>query len=177
MTKKRLIEREKQFAWIYRKDFPDWGRGRDDSMNLTKYFMLELPMDDSFGPDDIPPIWNLKKYNALGTTMNHAGDSHDAYSVIIDSALGVLAPRRKTTMSSRPHHGCRTTCRACPTEIPFPDRCGAPKPARPCSNSTARSRHASGGKTGRRMPLAGIDTTGSASAPGTRSTRLRPTRS
>ena len=39
MTKKRLIEREKQFSWIYRKDFPDWGRGRDDSMNLTKYFM------------------------------------------------------------------------------------------------------------------------------------------
>ena len=54
MTKKRLIEREKQFAWIYRKDFPDWGRGRDDAMNLTKYFMLELPMDDSFGPDRHP---------------------------------------------------------------------------------------------------------------------------
>ena len=41
MTKKRLLEREEQFAWIYRHDFPDWGRGRDDSMNLTKYFMIE----------------------------------------------------------------------------------------------------------------------------------------
>ena len=90
MTKKRLVEREKQFAWIYRKDFPDWGRGRDDSMNLTKYFMLELPMDNTFGPGDIPSIWNLKKYNVAGTTMNWSGDSHDAYSVIIDSALGVL---------------------------------------------------------------------------------------
>ena len=27
ITKKRLLEREAQFAWIYRKDFPDWGRG------------------------------------------------------------------------------------------------------------------------------------------------------
>ncbi|HJV91912.1 MAG TPA: hypothetical protein VJ572_00480, partial [Azonexus sp.] len=32
ITKKRLLEREAQFAWIYRKDFPDWGRGRDDAM-------------------------------------------------------------------------------------------------------------------------------------------------
>ena len=51
ITKKRLLEREEQFAWIYRQDFPDWGRGRDDAMNLTKYFMLKLPMDDSVGPD------------------------------------------------------------------------------------------------------------------------------
>ena len=51
ITKKRLLEREEQFAWIYRNDFPDWGRGRDDAMNLTKYFMIKLPMDDTFGPD------------------------------------------------------------------------------------------------------------------------------
>ena len=90
MTRKRLLERETQFAWIYRQDFPDWGRGRDDAMNLTKYFMIETPMDESFGPSDIPSIWNLKKYDAPGTTMNWAGDSHDSYSVVIDSALGVL---------------------------------------------------------------------------------------
>ena len=30
---------ETQFAWVYRKDLPDWGRGRDDAMNLTKYFL------------------------------------------------------------------------------------------------------------------------------------------
>ncbi|MGZ5582081.1 MAG: hypothetical protein ACXWF2_03135, partial [Usitatibacter sp.] len=46
----RLLEREAQFKWIYRKDFPDWGRGRDDAMNLTKYFMVKQPMDDTFGP-------------------------------------------------------------------------------------------------------------------------------
>ena len=91
ITKKRLIEREAQFAWIYRKDFPDWGRGRDDAMNLTKYFMMKQPMDDTFGPTDMPSIWNLQKYKAdQGMFMNFAGDSHDAYSVIMDSALGLL---------------------------------------------------------------------------------------
>jgi hypothetical protein len=98
ITKQRLLEREAQFKWLYRKDFPDWGRGRDDAMNLTKYFMIELPMDDTFGPTDMPSNWNLKKYqHDKGHRMNFAGDSHDAYSVIMDSALGLLGapPKRK----------------------------------------------------------------------------------
>jgi mono/diheme cytochrome c family protein len=90
ITKKRLLEREQQFAWVYHAAFPEWGRGRDDAMNLTKYFMLKLPMDDSFGPTDMPSIWNLKKYDNPTNRMNWAGDSHDAYSVIIDSALGLI---------------------------------------------------------------------------------------
>ena len=65
-------------------------------MNLTKYFMIKLPMDNSFGPGDIPSIWNLKKYDPPGTTMNWSGDSHDAYSVIIDSALGLLGAPPKS---------------------------------------------------------------------------------
>ncbi|MCC2615279.1 c-type cytochrome [Aestuariibacter halophilus] len=90
ITKKRLLEREAQFAWIYRHDFPDWGRGRDDAMNLTKYFMIGEPMDDTFGPTDMPSIWNLQKYDAPGRVMNWDGATHDAYSVIMDSALGLL---------------------------------------------------------------------------------------
>jgi mono/diheme cytochrome c family protein len=90
ITKKRLLEREQQFAWVYHAAFPEWGRGRDDAMNLTKYFMLKLPMDDSFGPTDMPSIWNLRKYDRASSRMNWAGDSHDAYSVIIDSALGLV---------------------------------------------------------------------------------------
>jgi mono/diheme cytochrome c family protein len=94
ITKKRLVEREQQFAWIYRPDFPEWGRGRDDAMNLTKYFMIETPMDDTYGPTDMPSIWNLKKYDPEPTRLNWAGDSHDAYSVIVDSALGLLGTQR-----------------------------------------------------------------------------------
>jgi len=98
ITKKRLLEREQQFAWVYRKDFPEWGRGRDDAMNLTKYFMIRFPMDDTIGPTDMPSVWNLKKYKPeKGMLMNLAGDSHDARSVIMDSALGLLgaAPHNK----------------------------------------------------------------------------------
>ena len=91
ITKKRLLEREEQFAWIYREDFPEWGKGRDDAMNLTKYFMIGADMDDSIGPTDMPSVWNLKKYrHDQGHRMNWAGDSHNARSVIMDSALGLL---------------------------------------------------------------------------------------
>ncbi len=95
ITKQRLIEREDQFAWIYREDFPDWGRGRDDAMNLTKYFMIESPMDDTYGPTDMPSIWNLKKNDPEAMTMNWDGATHDAYSVIMDSALGLLGAEPK----------------------------------------------------------------------------------
>jgi mono/diheme cytochrome c family protein len=98
ITRKRLIEREAQFEWIYRHDFPEWGRGRDDAMNLTKYFMIRWPMDDSFGPTDMPSVWNLAKYRPeRGHRMNFAGDSHDPYSVVIDSALGLMGAEPKDT--------------------------------------------------------------------------------
>jgi hypothetical protein len=45
----------------------------------------------------MPSIWNIGKYKTReGTRMNFAGDSYDANSVIIDSALGLLggAPER-----------------------------------------------------------------------------------
>jgi hypothetical protein len=159
MTKKRLIEREKQFSWIYRKDFPDWGRGRDDSMNLTKYFMLELPMDDSFGPDDIPPIWNLKKYNVPGTTMNHSGDSHDAYSVIIDSALGVVgaAPKDNDEFLGHIKWLQEYLSNLPPPKYPFPIDSARAEAGKTVFDEHCAKCHASD-KTGRRMPLGGIDT-------------------
>jgi len=159
MTKKRLVEREKQFAWIYRKDFTDWGRGRDDSMNLTKYFMLELPMDDSFGPDDIPPIWNLKKYDAPGTTMNHAGDSWDAHSVIIDSALGVLGAPPKDNDEFLGHVKWLQEYLTAlpPPRYPFEIDASRAEAGKVVFDQQCARCHASD-KTGRRMALAGVDT-------------------
>jgi mono/diheme cytochrome c family protein len=53
-------------------------------------------MDDSFGPTDMPSVWNLKKYQPdKGHRMNFAGDSHDPYSVVIDSALGLMGAEPK----------------------------------------------------------------------------------
>ena len=93
ITKKRLLEREQQFAWVYHAHVSEWGRGRDDAMNLTKYFMLKLPMDDSFGPTDMPSIWNLKKYDSPTNRMNWAGDSHDA--VLGDHRFGARPDRQR----------------------------------------------------------------------------------
>src|SRR5437762_12253322 len=65
-------------------------------MNLTKYFLVGSPVDDSIGPCDTPSVRNLKKYDRGGVTLNWAGDSHDKYSVIIDSALGLLGAAPKS---------------------------------------------------------------------------------
>lgn len=97
IMRKRILEMEDQFQWIYNDDYPDWGHGRDDAMNLTKYFMIEVrpPDDGTYGPTDFPSIWNLQKYDSPKDDpnpqrMNLAGDTWDAYSVVIDSALGIL---------------------------------------------------------------------------------------
>jgi mono/diheme cytochrome c family protein len=101
-TRKALLARGPRFQWIYfhtsQSYWPDWGRGRDDAMNLTKYFLTTSPVDQTLGPTDMPSIWNIGKYKAIeevtgrkdSTRMNFAGDSYDANSVIIDSALGLV---------------------------------------------------------------------------------------
>jgi mono/diheme cytochrome c family protein len=159
ITKKRLLEREQQFAWVYRKDFPEWGRGRDDAMNLTKYFMLELPMDDTLGPTDMPAIWNLKKYAHPGTTMNLAGDSHNAYSVIIDSALGLLNAQPKSNEEFLGHVRWLEDylSNKAPPKYPFPVDGALAASGKGIFDSNCASCHSSD-KTGKRMALAGIDT-------------------
>jgi mono/diheme cytochrome c family protein len=159
ITKKRLLEREAQFAWIYHPGFPEWGRGRDDAMNLTKYFMIELPMDQSFGPTDIPAIWNLKKYDAKGTTMNWSGDSHDAYSVIIDSALGLLGAAPKDNAEFLGHVkwlqdylGSKP-----PPRYPFAVDAAKAEAGKAVFEKTCAECHASD-RTARRMPLKMVDT-------------------
>jgi mono/diheme cytochrome c family protein len=159
ITRQRLLEREEQFAWIYRKDFPDWGRGRDDGMNLTKYFMLKLPMDNSLGATDMPPVWNLKKYARPGTTMNFAGDSHDAHSVIIDSALGLMnaAPKSNKEFLGHVRWLEDYLSNLPPPKYPFAIDASLAAAGKPVFASHCAACHASD-KTGTRQPLAGIDT-------------------
>ena len=96
-TRKALRQQKEQMAWMERdhgktpRKFPDWGRGRDDPMNLTKYFMTELPKDDTTGQADFPSIWNLKVRKGEGLFLNWSCDTPSARSVIIDSALGLGA--------------------------------------------------------------------------------------
>ncbi len=159
ITKKRLLEREAQFAWIYHEEFPEWGRGRDDAMNLTKYFMIQEPMDDSFGPTDMPAIWNLKKYDADGTTMNWAGDSHDAQSVIIDSALGLLGAEPHDNEEFLEHvDWLQQYLSAKPApKYPFSIDTALANDGQRVFEAHCGSCHASD-KTGRRLPLAAVGT-------------------
>jgi mono/diheme cytochrome c family protein len=90
ILKKRIVEQGENFAWMNREGLPDWARGRDDPMNLTKYFMLRMAEDGSFGPADMPSIWNLNKYQRH-MALNWDGATTVARSVIIDSALGLGA--------------------------------------------------------------------------------------
>src|SRR2546428_13535743 len=103
-TKKALLKQEKQFTWMERyvtggKPKPHWAPGRDDAMNLTKYFMTSMAEDNTFGPTDFPTIWNLGirsgKDNAVKQMLlNWTGDTPAVRSVLIDSALGLGGPAR-----------------------------------------------------------------------------------
>ncbi|MCG2576311.1 hypothetical protein LZ012_04810 [Dechloromonas sp. XY25] len=160
ITKKRLLEREAQFAWLYRPDFPEWGRGRDDAMNLTKYFMIKAPMDDTFGPTDMPSLWNLKKYVwDKGHRMNYAGDSHDAYSVIMDSALGVLGapPADKADFLAQVKWLKDYLSELPPPKYPFSINAAKAAAGKPLFNTHCAGCHASD-KTGTPLPLAAVGT-------------------
>ena len=160
ITKKRLLERETQFAWLYRPDFPEWGRGRDDAMNLTKYFMIRAPMDDTFGPTDMPSVWNLKKYVwDKGHRMNYAGDSHDAYSVIMDSALGVLGapPADKADFLAQVQWLKDYMSELPPPKYPFPIDAARAAAGKPLFDANCAACHASE-RTGTPLLLAEVGT-------------------
>jgi mono/diheme cytochrome c family protein len=160
ITKKRLLEREQQFKWVYHKEFPLWGRGRDDAMNLTKYFLLNWSMDNSIGPTDMPSVWNLKKYKPeKGMLMNLAGDSHDARSVIIDSALGLLnaEPHDREDFLAQIDWLVKYLSEKQAPKYPFPiDQTLAEDGKAVFDNNCARC-HASE-RTGTRVPVAEVET-------------------
>ena len=88
---KELRRQEQRFAWMDRPGWPQWGKGRTDPMNLTKYFMTSMPLDDSAGQADMPSIWNLKARKGDGLFLNWSCDTPAVRSVIIDSGLGLGA--------------------------------------------------------------------------------------
>jgi hypothetical protein len=90
-TKSALEEQDKRFEWMNRPGWPDWGPGRDDPMNLTKYFMTSMPVDESTGQADFPSIWNLKTRKGTNLFLNWSCDTPAVRSVLIDSALGLGA--------------------------------------------------------------------------------------
>jgi hypothetical protein len=94
-TRKAILQREGQLAWMNRPHMPDWGPGRDDPMNLTKYFMTNLPWDNTTGNADFPSVWNLSLREGGKKTLNWDGATPSPRSVIIDSALGLGAENNR----------------------------------------------------------------------------------
>jgi hypothetical protein len=106
VARQRILDQVEGFAWMDMIDFrpncgrpkctrPDWGPGRDDPMNLTKFFLLDPDgrrrrADQTTGNAEFPPIWNLSVRE--NHSMNWAGETQDPLAVIIDSALGLGAP-------------------------------------------------------------------------------------
>jgi hypothetical protein len=100
MTRSALQRQEKQFTWMNRPNWPDWGPGRDDPMNLTKYFMTTQPMDNSVGQADFPSNWNLQVRKGPNLFLNWSCDTPAVRSVLIDSALGLgAAPDKKSPLT------------------------------------------------------------------------------
>jgi mono/diheme cytochrome c family protein len=91
LTRSALQQQGKQFAWMNRPHWPEWGKGRDDPMNLTKYFMTSMPVDNTTGQADFPSVWNLRVRKGDGLFLNWSGDTPAVRSVLIDSALGLGA--------------------------------------------------------------------------------------
>ena len=168
ITKKTLLEREQGLAWVYNDDYPEWGRGRDDAMNLTKYFLVGVdpPDDGTFGPSDFPSIWNLGKYDSdeddpNPQRLNMAGDTWDAFSVIMDSALGLLGgePKDKDEFVGHVQWITDYAKRTPPPEFPFPidqEKAGA---GQAVFDEHCGSCHAEDSPlVGRPMPLAQVGT-------------------
>ena len=88
-TKQALMQRDAELGWMNRPGIPDWGPGRDDPMNLTKYFMTGMSWDTTVGSADFPSTWNLDVRE--GMNLNWGGETPSPRSVIIDSALGLQA--------------------------------------------------------------------------------------
>ncbi len=91
LTRSALQKQATQMAWMNRPNWPDWGKGRDDPMNLTKYFMTTQPLDNTTGQADFPSVWNLKIRKGDGLFLNWSCDTPAVISVLIDSALGLGA--------------------------------------------------------------------------------------
>jgi hypothetical protein len=102
LTRRALQQQEERFTWMNRPGWPDWGPGRDDPMNLTKYFMTSQPMDNSTGQADFPSNWNLQSRKGTNLFLNWSCDTPAVRSVLIDSALGLGAAPDKTSKLTYP---------------------------------------------------------------------------
>ena len=156
MTKKAILKREQQFAWMNRSGIPSWGPGRDDPMNLTKYFMTSLPWDGSVGQADFPSIWNLAAHE--GMKLNWGGETPSPRSVIIDSALGLQGNPKTVLQQEAWIHQYLNSKQ--PPKYPFPINAALAGKGEAIYKAQCASCHAIalGSRAGQVIPIAEIGT-------------------
>ncbi len=103
-TRRALAKQGEELAWMYSR--PRWGPGRDATVNLAKFGLLEIPDDKTVDHSKFPAIWHLAVREQPGRTyvegtplplpadtmlMGHDGLSTTLRNQVIDSALGLGA--------------------------------------------------------------------------------------
>jgi hypothetical protein len=181
ITKKRLLEREATVRLDLPPRLPRLGprpRRRHEPHQV-----LHDPRPDGRHLS-VPPTCRRcgtsRKYVwDKGHRMNYAGDSHDAYSVIMDSALGLLgaAPANKEDFVEQVQwlHGYLSRTAAAEVPVRHRRRQGGRGQSR-CSTPTAPAAMPANSPAGR-CPWPTSAPTAAASIPGTRAPRSRPIRS
>ncbi|MCA8948668.1 MAG: c-type cytochrome, partial [Planctomycetes bacterium] len=161
LTKKAILEQDESFAWMNRPGWPDWGPGRTDPMNLTKYFMTDVPLDDSVGMADSPPLWNLRVRDGDGMALQWDGSTPSSRSVVIDSALGLGAdPAPPFVEHAEALHAWLSTLPAppWPANAPPIDGAAAARGAQIYARECASCHDVGSAGMGRVMPIAEIGT-------------------
>jgi hypothetical protein len=173
LTRSALQKQATQLAWMNRPGWPDWGKGRDDPMNLTKYFMTTMPVDNTTGQADFPSVWNLKVRKGDGLFLNWSCDTPAVRSVLIDSALGLgAAPdptvpldtlnwkfKRRAWFVDRMAQLDDYLSELSPPKYPFPIDLALAAKGKPIYTQNCASCHEPGqGRTSKLIPIAEIAT-------------------
>jgi mono/diheme cytochrome c family protein len=155
-TRKALIEQGVQFAWMNREGWTDWGPGRTDPMNLTKYFMTRLPLDDTIGNADMPPIWNLALRG--DRPLQWDGSTPLSLAVVVDSALGMRARHSRAFVEQMKR--LEAWLRAVPPPpYPYPIDAGLAAAGRRVFDTACAACHApDGSRLGTVIPVAEVGT-------------------
>jgi mono/diheme cytochrome c family protein len=86
-TRRRLLALERDGEWMHTR--PEWGRGRGDVINDTKFSLLGRPIDDTVGTADTVPLWNLKQRD--GRALFWDGSNSSLKESVLASALAMGA--------------------------------------------------------------------------------------
>ena len=87
-TRKGILALQKRLSWMA--DKTPTGPGRWIAFNDLKYHFCKIPVDDTIGNPDYPPMWNHKLRQQYGA-FHWDGLNPDMWSIIQSAAIGAGA--------------------------------------------------------------------------------------